>query len=118
MGRPKRTNRRQEVYKKRFLSRKAKTRKIKIVSRKGQPQVIAKVQRLTKQDIEGPVSSSWISDLAWDKKRKLALMRLLNGYFYEVHIPFRVFEEWFHAHSKGTFFNGNIKKIYTVVRLN
>lgn len=116
MARPK--NRREVVYRKRLLSRKAKTRKITIVSRKGQPQVTVKVKRLVKEDIEGPVASSWIANLAWDKKFKKALMLLINGYFYEVHIPFKMFEEWFHAHSKGTYFNGNIKGKYTVIRLN
>ena len=110
MGRPK--NRREVVYRKRALSRKAKTREIKIVSRKGQPQITAEVKRLVKEDISGPVSSSWISNIAWDKKRKIALMRLINGYFYDVPIPFKLFEEWYYAHSKGTFFNRNIKKQY------
>ena len=116
MGRPE--NRRMVVYRKRLLSRKAKTRKITIVSRKDQPQVTAQVQRLVRQDMEGPVSSSWIANLAWDNTKKIALMLLINGYFYDVYIPFKVFEEWFHAHSKGTFFNGNIKGKFKVVRTN
>ena len=119
MARSKRPeNRRQQVYKKRLLTRKAKTRKIEIVSRRGQPRVIAVVPRLARQDIEGPVSSSWISNLAWDNTRRIALMLLINGYFYDVFIPFNLFEEWFVAHSKGTFFNQKIRKRYDVVRTN
>lgn len=117
MARPKGT-RREQVYRKRLLTRKAKTRRIAIVSRVGQPQVVAEVPRLVRQDIEGPVSSSWISNLAWDNTRKIALMLLINGYFYDVFIPFNVFEEWFAAHSKGTFFNQRIRKKYDVVRTN
>lgn len=121
MARPK--NRRAVVYRKRLLSRKAKTRKIEIVSRRGQPQVFAEVQRLVRQDIAGPVASTWIANLAWDDKRNVALMLLINGYFYDVFIPFKLFEEWFHAGSKGTFFNRKIRKTknrtgYKVVRTN
>lgn len=121
MARP--GNRRAIVYRKRLLSRKAKTRRIAIVSRRGQPQVVAAVPRLVRQDIEGPVASTWIANLAWDNKRNVALMLLINGYFYDVFIPFKLFEEWFHAHSKGTFFNQKIKKTkdrtgYKVVRTN
>ena len=118
MARPKKVNRRKQVYRQRLLSRKAKTKKIAIVSRRGQPQVVSEVKRLVKQDIEGPVSSSWIANLAWDDNRNIALMLLINGYFYDVYIPFKIFEEWYYAHSKGTYFNGNIKGKYNVVRTN
>ena len=120
MARPKRSraNRREQVYRQRLLSRKAKTRKIAIVSRRGQPQIVAEVKRLVRQDIEGPVASSWISNLAWDNTRKVALMLLINGYFYDVFISFNLFEEWFVAHSKGTFFNQKIKGKFKVVRTN
>ncbi len=116
MPRKKRENRRKTVYRKRLLTRKAKTRKVAIVSRKGQPQVTVTVPRIKEGDIGGRVSSSWISNLQWDSSGKRALMLLLNGYFYDVFIPFTIYEEWFYAHSKGTFFNGNIKGKFKVVR--
>jgi hypothetical protein len=113
-----RQSRRNQIYKKRALSRKPKKRTIQIVSRRGQPQVETEVLRLKRQDIGGSVSSSWISALAWDNKNDKALMYLLNGYFYDVFITFKVFEEWYYAHSKGTFFNENIKDKYKVVRVS
>lgn len=109
-----RPTRRELVYKKRALTRKAKTRRIEIVSRRGQPQITAVVQQLKEQIMGGVVSSSWIAGLYW--KGKWVLMELINGYSYNVYIPFRVFEEWYYAHSKGTFFNGNIKDKFKVVR--
>ena len=116
MARP--GNRRAEIYKKRLLSRKAKTRRVEVVSRRGQPKVSFEFKRLIKQDITTPVASSWISNLAWDNTRKIALMLLINGYFYDVFMPFKLFEEWLIAHSKGTFFNQKVKGKYDVVRTN
>lgn len=110
-------SRREVVYRKRLLSRKAKTRKITIVSRVGQPQVTVEVPQLKQGDVGGRVASSWISALAWDQNRGFALMNLINGYLYDVFIPFKIFEEWFYAHSKGTYFNGNIKGKFKVVRV-
>ena len=109
-----RPTRRELVYKKRALTRRAKTRRIEIVSRRGQPQIIATVQQLKEQIMGGVVSSSWISALYW--KGKWVLMELINGYSYNVYIPWKMFEEWYYAHSKGTFFNGNIKDKFKVVR--
>ena len=109
-----RPTRRELVYKKRALTRRAKTRRIEIVSRRGQPQIIATVQQLKEQIMGGVVSSSWISALYW--KGKWVLMELINGYSYNVYIPWKMFEEWYYAHSKGTFFNSMIKDKFKVVR--
>ena len=91
---------------------------LKSVSRRGQPQLIIKVPKMIETaDIGGVVSSSWIAAIYWYAAAKMAYMVLLNGYEYEVFIPFSVLEQWYWAHSKGTFFNGNIKGKYRVVRV-
>ena len=98
------------LHRKRVLSRKPKTRKIKIVAREGQPEPIANIRRLRRQDVGGAVASSWISALAWDNKRRIALMALIDGKLYDVPIPFKMFEAWNAALSKGTFFNRIIRR--------
>ena len=99
------------LHRKRVLSRKPKTRKIEIVARRGQPQVRARVERLRKEDVGGAVASSWISALSWDEKRGIALMALQSGKLYDVPIPFKMFEAWFYALSKGTFLNVGLTKL-------
>lgn len=89
------------------------TREIDIVSRKGQPQIRTEIPVYTEQAMGGPVSSSWIAALYW---KGFAVMELLNDYNYKVYIPWRMFIEWYYAHSKGTFFNSNIKDKFKVVR--
>jgi len=116
MARPK--NRREIVYKKRALSRKVKHRTIKVVSRKGQPQVTVQAPAMKKQQLEmAAIASSWIANLAYDKGLGYATMVLIDGHIYTIKMPFKVFEEWYYAHSKGTFFNERVKKEYTVRRL-
>lgn len=88
-------------------------RKIEIISRKGQPKATQMIE-----DIKGgPVASSWISRITWDDGN-FAVMSLLNGWVYAVYIPMRIYQEWYWAHSKGTFFNVKIKKQYKVKRLS
>ena len=73
------------------------------------------VPRLEKKEgTGGMVASSWIASIQW--MGNWAYMVLLNGYSYNVYIPFRMFEEWYYAHSKGTYFNYAIKDKYKVVR--
>lgn len=119
MGRPK-VNHRTLAYRKRILSRKRKTRKVDIVSRKTQPQIRAEVQALKKQDVAlSRVSSSWIAALGYIKSRKVVTMNLISGHTYHIlGVSFKVFEEWYNAHSKGTFWHvKNIKDNYKVVRI-
>lgn len=118
MARPNAT-RRQIVYRKRLLSRRHKTRTIPIISRKGQPQVSkAEIAAMKKQSFElKAVASSWIADIGYIKEQNLATMVLINGYIYHFQIPFKLFEEWLHAHSKGTFFNRMIKDKYPYTRI-
>lgn len=92
-------------------------REIEIISRRTQPQwkMTVSVARLKKKEgMGGIVSSSWIASLEW--KGNWVLMTLINGYWYNVYIPFRIYEAWYYAHSKGTFFNYNIKGKFKVVR--
>ena len=109
---------RQIRYKKRAITRKVKRHKVTVVTRKEQPiqDLEIEVPALKeKQIIGGRVASSWIATINWIKI--FAKMTLLNGYEYYVYIPFDVFEGWYYAHSKGTFFNGNIKGKYKVLRI-
>lgn len=118
-GPPQRVNRRELAYKKRLISRKAKTRKIAVVSRKGQPQVTVRARAMKRQQLEMmAVASSWIADLAYDKGLRYATMVLKDGRIYKIlRLSFKAFEEWYYAHSKGTFFNKNIRNKYTIQRL-
>lgn len=110
--------RREIRFRKRLLTRKAKTRKIKIVSRKGQPEIRAEIRRFKKQSFElGAVASSWIADIGYVAEQNIATMVLKDGKIYHFQIPFKLFEEWFHAHSKGTFFNQKIRDKYSWTRI-
>jgi len=44
-------------------------------------------------------------------------MVLKNGYIYHFKIPFRIWEGWYYAHSKGTYFNYVIKDKYPYRRI-
>ena len=128
---------RELAYKKRILSRKAKKQDMMIITRRDQPQYlrgktesyrtkqgevvfyqVTEMEALKKQDIPlTSVSSSWIAALAYNKGLKEGIMHLGNGYVYAIEdLPFKVFEQWYNAHSKGTFFNHMIKDKYKVVR--
>lgn len=113
--------------KKRILTRKIKRHGIEVVSRKEQPmpKMEVEVAKLKKQDIEErPVSSSWIATLGYEKggwlglKTGTATMETKKGYRYEIDMPFDVFEEWFYAHSKGTFFNYAVRDKYPIRRVS
>lgn len=93
------------------------TETIKVVSRRGQPQVTITVPKMVETlDTGGQISSSWISTIEWYAAPRMAYMTLLNGYEYEVYIPFPIFRRWYWAHSKGTFFNYMIKGKFRVIR--
>ena len=91
------------------------TKNIDIVSREGQPQVRYRVPMLKQQNIPSrPVSSSWIADLGYEDG--VAEMGTQSGRDYDIELPIEVFNEWFHAHSKGTFYNRVIKGRFPTVR--
>lgn len=102
------------------LRHKPKKKTIEIVSRRSQGRSFIRSAEVTALDKKassgGMVSSSWIQEIYWLAERNWAHMVLQNGYSYNVYIPFMVYEQWFYAHSKGTFFNYIIKDKYDVVR--
>jgi len=108
--------------KKRLISRRQKTKKIEVVSRKSQGpkwKMTIKAPVLDKSiSVGGQVASSWISAIVWDATNRDALMYLLNGYFYSFQIPFKVYQQWYYSPSKGTFFNEYIKGKYKYKRLS
>jgi len=103
-------------YKKSWLRKRVKKEKMTMVARRGQPQAVSRVPVLREAEIGGRVSSSWIAEIQWDTARNRALMILLNGYVYDVLIPFKIFRQWYWAVSKGTYFNYNIKDKFVVKR--
>ena len=104
-------------YKKKAITRKPKTVEIDIISREGQPEVTYPVKVLKNQDVpERPVSSSWVGSLAFDKEESVATMKTHSGNNYDIKMPMSVFAGWYYAHSKGTYFNKNIRGKYPVRR--
>lgn len=104
-----------------LFRRKIKEKEIEIVTRKEQPLPAhlkqMKVSALARQDIPlQRVSSSWIKELGYHKKEGFAVMTTLQGYGYYIYMPFGVFEAWYYAHSKGTYFNYQVKGKYTITR--
>jgi len=96
------------AIKKTRLRKKEVKKDITIISRRTQPkwQVTKEVAALDKGiSFEGNVSSSWISALSWDADKGEALMYLLDGKLYVAKIPFSLFEGWYYAHSKGTYWH-------------
>lgn len=109
-------------YKRKLLTRKIKTKEIAIVTRKEQPVpakfIYAEAKALSSKYVQGGmVSSSWISEVEWLPKKKAAFMSTINGWEYLFYIPFTIFEQWYYAHSKGTYFNYYVKDKYRYTRL-
>lgn len=99
-------------YKKSWLLKRQKMRDVDVVSRKGQPQVQARVKRLKNEDIPlTPVASSWIEAIGWMDGE--AVMKVKGRPTpYTMQMPFKVFEEWYYALSKGSYFNTHIRGNY------
>jgi len=67
---------------------------------------------------EKPVTSTWITDLTYNRPNKVLTMRLSNGVSYSIPgITRSVFERWINASSKGFFFHQYIKDKYQVSRI-
>jgi len=63
-----------------------------------------------------PVQSTSICEIGY--KRRTMNVRFNNGRVYEFKkVPRARFDEFSHSHSKGVFFNQNIKNIYPCVSL-
>ena len=99
-------------------------------SEKGMPifMQVMEVTALEKADISlQRVSSSWIKEIGYHRKDKIGVMTTLpmkrkNGTTYAsrgyniLRFPWSRFEQFYYAHSKGTFFNYFIKGKYKIER--
>jgi len=113
-----RRKRRPKEYLRGEKGRFAPSRLIEPVTRKEQPEAIGpmRVGRLVWKDYPmKPVSSTNIEAFGYMKGRTISAGKLyvdfLSGrsaVYYDV--PFSVFEEFWYAHSKGTFFYWRIRK--------
>ena len=94
----------------------AETRQITSVSRKGQPRPKITVGKLEKRDYLGRVSSSWLSTIGYIFSKQRGLFNTLKSpKLYQIfEMPFELFEEWYYASSKGTFWNEKIRDQYTI----
>ena len=93
---------------------------MEIISRRTQPKWRINILQpeLDKEiTVGGRVASSWIKALAWDDSKGAVLMYLLSGRLYEYILPFYIFEGWFYAHSKGTYFHYKNIRQYKCTRL-
>lgn len=67
--------------------------------------------------IEKPVESTWIADISYNRKQKIASMRLSNNKVYYIYnISRREFDKWHVSSSKGKFWHYNVRDFYDVKR--
>lgn len=67
---------------------------------------------------EKKVTSTWISDLTYNRPNKTLTMRLSNGNSYLIPgVNRTTFEQWTKAPSKGYFFHNKIKDTYKVTKI-
>lgn len=67
--------------------------------------------------LEKGVVSSWIVDLANNRRLKVVRMTLNNGRMYYVHgVSRRKFDKWHSQASKGKFFHTDIKHYHDITR--
>ena len=98
------------------ISRKPRRRTITIVSRVGQPQITTKIEPLERKSYPPTsVSSTWLSTIGYFFNAKIGTFTTKTGRQYKIiDFDFETFEEWYYAHSKGTFFNQRIRDKYTI----
>lgn len=87
------------------------SREIEIVTRKEYPTIQVRVGRLERRTYPyKPVSSTNIAGIGYDLIEQILEVGFLGGkravYYF---VPFEVFEEFYYAHSKGTFFYHRIR---------
>ena len=94
----------------------AQRREILIVSRKGQPQIFTQIEPLEKKNYPPEsISSSWLSTYGYFYIEKIGTFTTKTGRQYKIFdFDFDTWEQWYYAHSKGTFFNEFIKEQYTI----
>ena len=107
------------MYRKKLLRKGYKEREIEIVTRKEYPEIETKVRRLKKQDYPlTPVSSSFISEIGYETTGRIITIMMLAGKGYEYsNVPFKIWEGFYYAHSKGTYYNYYIKGKYDSRRI-
>lgn len=67
--------------------------------------------------VEKEVLSTWIADLANDRRRKIVRMTLNTGRMYYIYgVSRRKFDKWHNQASKGKFFHSNIKPYHDISR--
>lgn len=68
--------------------------------------------------LEKAVMSSWISDIKYNRSKKILYMTLGNGRVYSIdNFTRREFERWHRAPSKGRFWHAFVKGFYDVTRI-
>jgi hypothetical protein len=68
--------------------------------------------------LEKPVMSTWISDIRFNRNKKILYMTLGNGRVYAIDNFSRTeFERWHRSSSKGRFWHAFVKGFYDVVRI-
>lgn len=68
--------------------------------------------------IEKPVTSTWISNIAYNRNKRIATMRLSNGRTFSIPgVTRTTFEKWTNSPSKGEFFHAAIKGRYNIQRI-
>lgn len=98
------------------LPTKKKLRTIQLISRKGQPRPFYTIERLERKSYLKSVSSIWLSTIGFlynGGDIGTGTFTTKTGRQYKIYnFPFEVFEEWYYAHSKGTYFNEYIRDQY------
>lgn len=110
--------RRIRPYKRGFMGRFIPSRKLEIVTRKEEPvgDITIRVGRLVWKDYGWTsVSSTNISAICYFRGRTPAtgkcMVEFISGKTVALYdFPFKLFEEFYYAHSKGTFYYRKIRK--------
>jgi hypothetical protein len=74
--------------------------------------------RITEILCEKSVTSSWITDITYNRPNKIITMTLSNGRSFSIPgVTRAMFERWVKSPSKGQFFHDYIKGTYQVSRI-
>ena len=102
--------------KKRVAPKKIRLRTIQLISRVGQPRPFYAVEPLERKSYLRSVSSTWLATIGFlynGSNIGTGTFTTQSGRQYKIYnFPFKVFEEWYYASSKGTYFNEFIRDQY------
>lgn len=104
--------RRLKPYKRGPGGRFVPSRKLDIVTRKEQPigDITVRVGRLPRRSYPmTSVSSTNVAKGGYDLPQGILWIDFLSGSSYGYYVPFEIFEEFYYAHSKGTFVHKVLK---------